>query len=82
MLSLGTFVKSCVRSMMSYGSECWAMTPDECRQQKWEWLEWCVERLFVMEFRMACWGLDKTGVKDIQNHLRETEMAWAPWKNE
>jgi len=43
---------------MKYESECWAMKKaDEYRQQKWECLDWCVERRFVMELWMACWEI-------------------------
>jgi len=57
-----------------------SLTPDECRQQKWEW---------YVEKDASWWNSDgllrnRTGVEDLENQSSgrdQTEMAWAPWKN-
>jgi len=69
--------KSCVRNVMSYGSECWAMKDDTRRMQAAE----------MRMIRMMCgktfrdeipngWLKDKTRVEDIQNHLVKTKLRW------
>jgi len=67
--------KTCIRSVMSYGSECWVMKKVDTR------------RMQAAVMRMMCRktlrdgipnGLlrDRTGVEDIENHQGETRLRW------
>jgi len=75
----GCLYKSCVRSVMSYGSECWAMKKVDTR------------RMQAAEMRMMCGKTlrnripngflrDRTKVEDYRESSGrgQTEMAWAP----
>jgi len=74
----GRLYKSCIRSVMSYGSVCWAMKKVDTRR---------MQATKMKMIRMMCGktlrggilnGLlrDRTGVEDIQNHLGETILRW------
>jgi len=74
--------KSCVRSVMSYGSECWAMKKVDTR------------RMQAAEMRMMCGKTLRDAIPNglLRDRIRsgryrepygryQTEMAWGPWKN-
>jgi len=74
----GRLYKSCARSAMSYGSECWAMKKIDTRQM--QTAEIRIIRLMCGRTLRA--GIpndllrDRTAVEDIENHLGETRLRW------
>jgi len=59
----GRLYKSCIRSVMSYGSECWAIKKVDTRRMQ-------VAKMRMI--RMMCGRYRESSERD------ETEMAWAP----
>jgi len=73
----GCLYKSCIRSVMSYGSECWAMKKVDTRRMQaaeMRMIRMCEKMLYDVISN----GLlrDKAGVEDIGNHLGETGPRW------
>jgi len=69
--------KSCIRSVMSYESECWAMKKADTRRM--QAAEMRMIRMCGKTFRDGIPnGLrrDRTGVEDIENHLGDTRLRW------
>jgi len=71
----GRLYKSCVRSVMSYGSECWAMKKVDTQRMQ-------ITRMRMMCGKMLCDGIpngllrDRAGVEEVENHLGETRLRW------
>ena len=74
----GTLYKSCVRSAMSYGAECWAMKVDDMRK---------METTEMRMLRMMCGKTlrdrvrserirEMTGVEKIEEFLRSQRLRW------
>ena len=74
----GVLYKSCVRSVLSYGAECWAMKVDDVRK---------METTEMRMLRMMCGKTLKdrvrseriremTGVEKIEEYLRSQRLRW------
>jgi len=74
----GIVYKSCVRSVMSYGAECWAMKVDDLR--KMETTEMRMLRLMcgkTLKDRVRSEKIrEMTGVEKIEEFLRDQRLRW------
>jgi len=71
-----SFVQILCQEVMSYGSECWAMKKVDTRQMQAAEMR----MMKMMCEKTLCDGIpngllrDRTGVKDIENHLVQTRL--------
>jgi hypothetical protein len=74
----GVLYKSCVRSVMSYGAECWAIKVDDVR--KMETTEMRMLRMMcgkTLRDRVRSEGIrEMTGVEKIEEFLRSQRLRW------
>ena len=74
----GRLYKACVRSVMSYGAECWSMKKADVRR---------MESTEMRMVRMMCGKTlrdkvpsimlrERMGIEDIEEHLREYRLRW------
>jgi len=72
----GRLYKSCVSSVMSYRSECWAMKKVNTRRAA------DMKMIKIIRGKTLRDGIpkgllrDRTGLEDIENHLEETRLRW------
>jgi len=66
---------SCVRSVMSYGSECWAMKEVDTRRMQAAEMRMMFVKTLLHRIPNGLMR-DRTGVEDIENHLVETRLRW------
>jgi len=67
--------KSCVRSVMSYGSECWAMKKADSRRMQAAEIRMVYGKTLRDEVPNGLFR-DRIGMEDIENHLGETKRRW------